>query len=232
MGRYARQAIADIPYHITNRGNNHQSIFFCNDDYRFFLEAIERAKEEYPCRIFSFVLMTNHFHFLLESMEKDENLALFMKQVAQRYGQYINKKYTRTGTLWEGRFKSSPVSTDRYLLACSRYIEMNPVRAGIVGTPGEYHFSSYGAKTGSLEFPWLDRDPVYLSLGATEAERQKEYKKWFNESIPEGELPLIRESIRRNWPYGNEQFKKEVEDTLGRKFEIKRAGRKTKEKRM
>jgi REP element-mobilizing transposase RayT len=91
MGRYARQAIANIPYHIINRGNNHQPIFFCDDDYWFFLEAIELAKEKYPCRIYSFVLMTNHIHLLLESIEESENLAYFMKHITQRHGQYINR---------------------------------------------------------------------------------------------------------------------------------------------
>jgi len=99
MGRHARQTIANIPYHIISRGNNHQPIFFCDDDYQFFLEALELAKEKYPCRIYSFVLMANHLHLLLESVEDGENLAYFMKHITQRHGQYINRQYKRSGTL-------------------------------------------------------------------------------------------------------------------------------------
>jgi len=155
MGRYARQAIANIPYHIINRGNNRQVIFFCDDDERFFLDALKVAKEKYPCKIYSFILMTNHIHLLLEAVEESRNLAYFIKHITQRYTQYINKYYKSSGALWEGRFKSSAISTDRYLLACSRYIEMNCVRAGIVNAPENYHFSSYRTRIGLDDLEWL-----------------------------------------------------------------------------
>src|SRR4030067_887560 len=104
MGRYARQIIANTPYHIINRGNNHQPLFYCDDDHRSFIEAIETAKEKYPCRIYSFVLMTNHIHLLLEAVEDGKNLAKFMKHITQRHGQYINKRYGRAGAYLEGGF--------------------------------------------------------------------------------------------------------------------------------
>ena len=135
MGRYARQAVADIPYHIINRGNNRQPIYFAEEDYLFFMDSLELAKEKYPCRIYSFVLMTNHVHLLLMPIDESENLAYFMKNVTQRYGQYVNKHYKRSGTLWEGRFKSSPISTDEHLLACSRYIEMGNIRGSGLQIP-------------------------------------------------------------------------------------------------
>lgn len=228
MGRYARKTIADVPYHVIHRGNNRQPIFFCYDDYQFFLESIESAKDKYKCRLYSFVLMTNHVHLLLEPVEDSENLAYFMKHIAQRYGQYVNKHYKRSGTLWEGRFKSSPVSSDRYLLACSRYIEMNPVRAGIVEKSEDYKFSSYRARVGLKELRMLDHAPAYLSLGNTASERQSAYKRWFHESIPKAEWELIRESVQRNWAFGNNWFKEEMEKVLERRFEIKKAGRKPK----
>lgn len=229
MARYARKTIANIPYHIINRGNNHQPLFFRNDDYNFFLESLEIAKEKYPCKIYSFVLMTNHIHLLIESIEDDKNLAYFMKHISQRYGQYINNHYNRSGTLWEGRFKSSPISTDSYLLGCSRYIEMNPVRAGIVKTPEDYFFSSCGAKTGLRRLKMLDYDPIYLALGNTEQERQDGYRRWVCESIiPEGEWEMIRGALQRNWAYGDKRFKEELETILGRRFELKKSGRKPK----
>jgi len=228
MARQGRKTVVNIPYHIINRGNNHQPIFFCADDYKFFLEPLESAKEKYPCRIYSFVLMTNHVHLLLESVEDGQNIAYFMKHVAQKHGQYINRHYRRSGTLWEGRFKSSPISTDHYLLACSRYIEMNPVRAGISLAPDDYPYSSYGAKVGLRSLKILDYDPMYLALGDTKSARHEAYRRWFNESIPDMEWSEIRTAVRRNWAYGNDKFKGELESVLGRKFEVKKAGRKPK----
>lgn len=230
MSRRARQAVADIPYHIINRGNNRQPVFFCDDDYKYFLDAIMMAKESYPCEIYSFVLMTNHIHLLLEAVNNNDNLALFMKQVSQRYGQHLNKQYKRSGTIWEGRFKSSPISQDRYLLACGRYIEMNPVRAGIVSQPEEYPFSSYRSKIGFDEKKWLDFDPMYMLMGETNEQRCKKYREWFQESIPQDEWDMIRKSIKRNWPYGGNRFKKDMEIMLGRKFELEKVGRKPKNK--
>lgn len=230
MARYARQTVADIPYHIINRGNNHQAIFVSTKDYQFFLRSVELAKEKCPCKIYSYVLMPNHIHLLLESIKEGENLTYFMKQISQRHAQYINRNCRRTGTLWEGRFKSSPVSSDHYLLACSRYIEMNPVRAGIVKTPEEFEFSSYRAKIGQKEIKWLDYDPLYLDLGRTESERQRKYQRWVHESIPKGEWETIRNRIQRNWAFGSDQFREEMENILGRKFEIRKAGRKPKER--
>jgi putative transposase len=228
MARHARQAIANIPYHIIHRGNNHQTIFFCKNDYQFFIHSLKLAKEKYPCKIYAFILMPNHIHLLLEPVQEDYNLANFMKHITQRYAQHVNKRYQRTGTLWEGRFKSSAISTDHYLLACSRYIEMNAVRAGIVELPEQYDFSSYKAKIGLKRFDFLDDDPLYFGLGKSESERQKKYQKWFKESISKNEWNMIREAIQRNWPYGNEKFQERIESTLGQKFEIKKAGRKPK----
>jgi putative transposase len=148
MGRYARGAIAGTPYHILNCGNNQQSIFFNDEDYAFFLDVISQAKQKYSCWIYSYVLMTNHFHLIAETGATGEGLAKFIKHISQRHGQYINRFQKRNGTLWEGRFKSNAVSTDQYMFACSRYIELNPVRAGIIENPEEYHYSSYRAKIG------------------------------------------------------------------------------------
>jgi putative transposase len=225
MARFARQPIADTPYHVINRGNNHQPIFFGRDDYRFFFDSLRSAKLKYPCKIYSFILMPNHIHLLLEPVEEEGNLSDFMKYVSQRHSQFVNSHYGRTGTLWEGRYKSSPVSTDRYLLACSRYIEMNPVRAGIVNTPEEYEFSSYRTKIGLKEIEWLDLDPLYLDLGVTDRERQSKYRGWISEKIPKEEWETIRITIQKNWAYGADQFKEEIEKILGRRFEIKKAGR-------
>ena len=232
MGRYARRAIVGTPYHILNRGNNRQAIFFNDEDYAFFLDVMSQAKQKYSCRIYSYVLMTNHFHLLAATDAKGEDLAKFMKHVSQRHGQYINRLQKRSGTLFEGRFKSSAVSTDQYMLACNRYIEMNPVRAGIVEKPEEYRYSSYRAKIGmgSGVSSILDADPCYLGLGDTDKQRQQKYRDFVQRCVRvhNEEWENIRKSIQRNWAYGNSGFQLEMTRVLGRTFDLKKVGRKPK----
>ena len=232
MPRIARNVIADIPYHIIHRGNNRQKIFFCVGDYKYFLSLLEEAKKKYKCRLYSYVLMSNHIHLLLESPQATENLAKYIKLIAQKYTQYINKIYKRTGALWEGRFKSSLVSKDNYLLACSRYIEMNPVRANIVKDPKGYRWSSYRYKIGQKEGEtFLDLDPLYMDLGRDKIERQRYYQEWFKKSIPTQEWDLIRKTINKNGIFGSTQFKEKMEKLLGRKLEIRERGRPRKDKK-
>lgn len=170
--------------------------------------------------------MPNHVHLLLESFQDSENLSKFIKLVAQKYTQYINKSQKRTGTLWEGRFKSSPVSKDNYLLACTRYIELNPVRAKIVKEPGDYKWSSYRFKAGDRNiYQLLDKDPLYLDIGEEDTERQVNYKKWFKESIPPEEWNLIRKAVNKGGVFGNTQFKEKMEKLLGRSFDVREKGR-------
>lgn len=228
MPRIARNVVSDIPYHIIHRGNNRQKIFFCDDDYKYFLSLLKEARKEYRCKLYSYVLMPNHIHFLMESPSVSENLAKYIKLIAQKCTQYINKIHKRTGTLWEGRFKSSLISKDNYLLACSRYIEMNPVRADIVKEPEDYKWSSYRYKIGQEKGNILvdsDRDPVYMSLGKDDKERQRSYQEWFKESIPSQEWDLIRKAVNKGSVFGSSQFKEKLEKLLGRRLEIRDRGR-------
>ncbi len=231
MPRVARNIISDIPYHVIHRGNNRQKIFFNDGDYRYFLSLIEEAKKKYGCRLYAYVLMPNHFHLILESPQSSEHLAKYVKLLAQKHSQHINKGYKRTGTLWEGKFKSSPMSKDNYLLACSRYIEMNPVRAHIVKDPKDYVWSSYRYKTGDGEgATLLDPDPLYIDLGKDDNERQENYRKWFKGSIPPQEWEIIRRAVNKSGAFGNNSFKERIEKLLGRKLDVKDRGRPKKEK--
>ena len=170
--------------------------------------------------------MPNHIHFLLESSDQPENLAKFMKSIAQKYAQYINASHKRTGTLWEGRFKSSPVSSDSYLLACSRYIELNPVRAKLVSDPGIYKWSGYGFKIGQIDnYALLDTDSAYADMGHDDRQRQSNYKKWTMESIPDGEWDNIRKAVNKGVVFGNEHFKEKLEKLLGRRLDAREKGR-------
>jgi REP-associated tyrosine transposase len=131
MPRRSRLNLQDVPQHIIQRGNNRQATFFADEDYRFYLDCLSDAACKYGCRIHAYVLMTNHVH-LLAAAQQPYALSRMMQHLGRRFVQYINHTYRRSGTLWEGRFKASLVDTETYFLRCSRYIECNPVRAGIV----------------------------------------------------------------------------------------------------
>ena len=224
MPRHARSIIANVPYHIIHRGNNKQTIFFSDDDCLSLLGIIREAKGKYRCKLYAYCMMSNHIHLLIEPLIR-EHLALFLKLIAQKYAQHVNYFYKRTGTLWEGRFKSSPVSMDNYLLACCRYIEMNPVRAGLVSSPEEYRWSSYRGKTGIVKDELLDLDLWYESLGSAEEERQKRYSQWFRESIPTREWDLIRKATNKGGAFGDDNFKARIEKAIGRTIELREKGR-------
>jgi putative transposase len=142
MPRRARLVIPCIPWHIIERGNNRSAGFYDTGDYQFYLDTLSEQAVNSDCDIHAFCLMTNHVHLLLTPNVNDSAASL-MKQLGQRYAQFINRTYHRSGTLWEGRFRSCLVQNARYTLVCYRYIEMNPVRAGIVSHPAEYRWSSY-----------------------------------------------------------------------------------------
>jgi putative transposase len=142
MPRRSRISIPGIPWHIIQRGNNRSACFYTDDDYQVYLRHLKEQAEKHACKIHAYVLMTNHVHLLL-TPEKENSAAQLMKNLGQRYVQYINRTYHRSGTLWEGRFRSCLMQTESYVLACYRYIELNPVRAAMVNHPREYPWSSY-----------------------------------------------------------------------------------------
>ncbi|MEA3469019.1 MAG: transposase [Thermodesulfobacteriota bacterium] len=140
MPRRSRIIVPGIPLHIIQRGNNRQSCFFSEEDYLFYLDWLEEYSKSTGCFVHAYTLMTNH---LLLTPQKADSAGSLMKNLGQRYVQYINRTYKRSGTLWEGRFRSCIIQQEEYLFSCQRYIEMNPVRANMVKHPGEYHWSSY-----------------------------------------------------------------------------------------
>jgi len=224
MARRPRLTVPALPHHVIQRGNNRQSIFFTDADYRFFLGCLANAKARYPSRLYAYVLMTNHVHMLLEPLTS-EDLSLFMQSVGRRYVRYINETYRRSGTLWEGRFKSAVVSHDAYLLACSRYIELNPVRAGLASRPETYPWSSVHFHTRGVPNPLLDEDPTYTSLGETAAQRQGAYRNWLAASAPETEWAVIREATHKGLLIGPDKFQREIETVVGRRLMGEQRGR-------
>lgn len=142
MPRRARLRVAGLPLHLIQRGNNRSACFYADEDYTLYLHHLGELARKFRCAVHAYVLMTNHVHLLLSPVRED-GPSLLMKHLGQRYVQYINKTYRRSGTLWEGRFRSSIVQERGYLLRCYRYIELNPVRAGMVRHPRDYRWSSY-----------------------------------------------------------------------------------------
>ncbi len=179
MPRRPRMCIPGLPCHVITRGNDRQACFFRLVDYQFYLACLKDAIDRYQAEVHAFVLMTNHVHLLITPHQED-SIAKVMQSLGRRYVQYINHHYRRTGTLWEGRYKSSLVVDDSYVLACYRYIELNPVRAKMVLLPQEYQWSSYHFNACAKQDNLVTMHPSYVALGANNKDRQVNYRKLFS----------------------------------------------------
>ena len=223
MPRTEGIVLLGYPHHIVQRGHNRQTIFAEPRDYRRYLETLREFKDEYDVKVYAYCLMTNHVHLLL-APESPSGIGRLMKRLAGRQTRHHNSLEGRSGTLWEGRYKSSPVDTEAYLLACDRYIELNPVRARICAAPDAYPWSSYRARLeGGTD--WLDLDPAYLALGHDDSERQSRYRTFLRAAIPDGEWSLIHEAVQRGQLTGDGRFADEVEAIIGRRIERRGQGR-------
>ncbi|MFC0130930.1 transposase [Massilia eurypsychrophila] len=201
MPRQPRPVAADVPLHITQRGNNRLRCFFEDDDYRVYLYLLRAASLQAECRIHAYVLMSNHVHLLVSP--KDElGPALMMKSLGQRYVQYVNRRYARTGTLWEGRYHSCLVHSETYLMVCQRYIELNPVRAGLVAAPALYAWSSYHHNAHGPSSKLVVQHELYGRLGQDTASRQSAYRALFDELIDPEIFRRVRKATRGNTALG------------------------------
>ncbi len=190
MPRRPRLLIDGVPLHIIQRGNNRHACFDADGDYWFYLEWLEEYAKKHGCAVHAYTLMTNHVHLLLSAKTPDSP-AVLMKALGQRYVQYINRQYRRSGTLWEGRYRSCLIQQDAYLMGCQRYIELNPVRAGMVEHPGEYRWSSYRANAQGEPNTLLTSHLLYAQLGVDAQERQQAYPELFRyELIPVWWMPF------------------------------------------
>jgi putative transposase len=214
--RRARLRAAGIALHAIQRGNNRCACFHATEDYTYYLEQLYRFANHFACAIHAYVLMTNHVHLLL-TPEDAEGASLLMKYLGQYYAQQLNRKYCRTGTLWEGRYKSCLVQSDTYVVACYRYIELNPVRAGMVGHPAEYRWSSYAANSGHISLGKLRPHQEYLALGASGMSRYTAYRALVAEGLDPTVTRAIRESTSGNVALGNARFQAEIEAMLDRR---------------
>ena len=230
MARLPRLVIPGLPMHVVQRGNNRQATFFAEDDYCVYLEAIEKAIKKYSVDVHAYVLMTNHVHLLLTPYE-DVGLARFMQAVGRRYVRYVNRVYQRSGTLWEGRYKSAVIDTDAYLLKCYRYIEMNPVRAGMVKRPGEYRWTSFHRNALGKSDDVICAHAKYEELGKTDSDRQAVYLTYFSTHLGDEDIKAIRDGTVEQNAIGNDRFCEEIEQMLKRRIKLYSHGgdRKSKE---
>lgn len=205
MPRRPRIKLAGIPQHIVQRGINREPCFFAEEDYHCYLHWLQKSAADWHCAIHAYVLMTNHVHILVTS-EKPDGIARMMQSIGRRYVQYINRSYRRTGSLWEGRFKSSLVQAEEYLLTCMRYIELNPVRANMVNDPAQYRWSSYRHNGLGQADGRIAPHSLYLSLGKEKAVRLDEYRGLFRSELDDAALADIRLALVQGQPLGSGRF--------------------------
>ncbi len=225
MARQPRLRIAGLPLHVVQRGVNREDIFLRKRDHQVYLSLLAELAPRHGCGVHAYVLMTNHVHLLLTPNAADD-ASVMMKHLGQRYAQYANATHERTGGLFEDRFRSSIVDSERYFLTCQRYIEMNPVRAGMVAFPGQYAWSSYRANAEGRRCDWLTPHQVYLALGTQPEARRASYRRLLEEAMAEPELDRIRESLKSGLVLGSDEFIDEFERSFGRKGRNRRRGRK------
>jgi putative transposase len=197
MPRHARFLIPGVATHVVQRGNNRSPCFFADVDYGYFLKHLGEQSVLHGCAIHAYCLMTNHIHLLL-TPARAESLAGLMKALGQRYVQYVNYTYEHTGTLWEGRYRSGMMKDETHVLCCYRYIDLNPVRAGMVDRPEQYRWSSYRANAGSVRNALLTGHPNYLDMGLNGEDRHLAYRRLCETQLEADLVENIRRATRRN----------------------------------
>lgn len=227
MPRTPRFELPGVPQHVIQRGNNRAACFFGDADRRFYLRCLADAASRRGCEIHAYVLMTNHVHLLVTPQEAGA-LGTMMQDLGRRYVRVINTIHGRSGTLWEARFKASLVDSESYLLTCHRYIELNPVRAGLVRDAASYSWSSHAYYAGERANDLIAEHPLYLGLGATASERHAAFRSLFQTQLDERVVAQIRKAVNSDSALGSEAFMAEAEAMLGRPVRPPTRGRRAK----
>lgn len=228
MPRASRLDLAGVAQHVIQRGNDRQACFLREVDYVRYLQDLRESAFKFECHVHAYVLMTNHVH-LLVTPHAEGAVGRMMQMLGRRYVRYLNDSIRRTGTLWEGRYKSSLVDSERYVLACYRYIELNPVRADMVMHPGDYPWSSFAANGKGTQDPLVTQHEVYRRLAEDAAHRCMLYRELVSEALPEEDMDSIRLYVQRQRALGSTKFREQIERQLQRPAGIGRPGRPRKE---
>jgi putative transposase len=224
MARLPRLSVPGYPHHVIQRGNNRQPIFLCDADRRRMLDLLEENARQFAVAIHAYVLMDNHFHLLL-TPQTDAGLSRMMQAVGRRYVRYFNDEHGRSGTLWEGRYKSTLIETDRYLLACMVYIDLNPVRAGLVAQARDYPWSSHGHYAGLHADRMVTPHPLYWELGNTPFAREAAYAGMVQDGLSAPQQQALTESALRGWVLGGPGFLAELQKKTDRRLSKASPGR-------
>ena len=224
MPRRSRIHLDGLPLHIVQRGHNREPCFFADDDYHCYLHWLGKALGEAHCDLHAYALMTNHVHLLITPRQASMVPKLLIS-LGRRYVQYINRSYKRTGTLWDSRYKSSLVQPGNYLLTCQRYIELNPVRAGMSRDPADYRWTSYRSNGLGQIDRLLTPHPLYLELGSDDHARQSTWRSLFQSQLNKEAIADIRLALNQSQPLGNPRFHARIEAMTGIRREARPRGR-------
>lgn len=224
MPRKPRFYVPGAPVHAVQRGHNRSAVFFADLDYLEYLRCLKQAADSCGCAVHAYVLMTNHVHLLL-SPERSESVGRLFQSLGRHYVRYVNETYRRHGGLWEGRYRGNVIDSQAYLLSCMRYIERNPVRAGMVDHPASYRWSSYTANALGVSNAILTAHAEYVALGRLPDDRQSAYRGLFEVDTASDEQDQVRCALQTGTPLGNAQFKGQIEAALRVKVGFAQRGR-------
>jgi putative transposase len=224
MARLPRLTVPGYAHHVIQRGNNRQTIFHDARDYELLLELLKEQAARHHVAIHSYVVMGNHFH-LLATPATAGGIPAMMRAVDQRYAQYFNKRHGRVGALWEGRYRSTIVQSERYLLACMVYIDLNPVRAGTVTRAADYRWSSHGHYAGLNIDRLVTPHPLYWELGNTPFARDAAYIELVNQGVARDQQQALTEATLKGWALGDVDFIVQMQKKTHRRLSRRFAGR-------
>ncbi len=224
MARLSRLTLPGYPHHIIQRGNNRQAIFTTVADYEFLLGLIDANAKKFEVELHAYVLMTNHFH-LLATPKTDTGLPQMMQAIGRSYVRYFNDLQGRSGTLWEGRYRSTLIQTDRYLLACMAYIDLNPVRAGLAQDARDYPWSSYGSYVGLRTDKLITPHALYWALANTPFGREAAYADLVRVGISSDQQTALTKATLAGWALGSDDFVADLQKKTLRRVHQNTAGR-------
>lgn len=224
MARLARLSLPHYPHHVIQRGNNRQAIFARPGDYQTLLSLLGEAAQKYGVAVHAYVLMSNHFHLLLTPSTPD-GLPKLMQDLGRSYVRYFNRSQQRSGTLWEGRYRSTIIQSEAYLLACMSYIDLNPVRAAMVAQARDYPWSSHGHYVGLRLDPLINPHPLVWELGNTPFAREAAYAALVEAGLPDTQRQQLTDALLSGWALGSADFIANLQQRTRRRVNKKQPGR-------
>ncbi|MDB5772025.1 MAG: transposase [Burkholderia sp.] len=224
MARLPRLIVPNQPHHVIQHGNDRQQIFRDAADHAIFLNWLREASRQFKVAIHAYALMPDHLH-LLATPSDESGLGRMMQWIGRHYVPYFNQKYGRSGTLWQGRYKATVIESERYFMACSAYIELNPVRTGLTYAPQDYPWTSYAHHVGIHLNPVITDHALYWALGNTPFSREAAYRNLLEQGLTADEVLAVTEATRKGWALGSDKYKAQLEKTINRRVQPAKRGR-------